>query len=464
MFEFTLPPGLQANSSTSSQRPRRGIGRAGAGQVSKSYQEQLLSLLGDDARSILQTFHEVRPTELSDTFGDDDDDSLYLCGQQVKSDTRLIGQMMTDANGTPTTYLENGADLEATKWWNTPRFGFKTSAVEHKDIDSKWERAFSSIQSPSSNQASVEMVVGDLKRRSLFIPNIDLHTLPSAASRYLENVSREVEGVIHAKARPRSREEKKWDRNALPWNIGGFGSHASQLYIKSGLSVTKLHDEIGMSSAANYMFKRSSGVALWIGLNLVELNEHMSKEDIQDLMDSSDCADLLGRLYQLRKLPLSPPLHVSFCWQTPGTIVYSPPSNGSAHIVVTVGSYVEQLAFNHSFTPNGIRQCLDFWQDSPSVEFNCGRATERVLPLLWMESRGLSVGRGALYAQLRNILRAKELASQPKIYVALEKHNSTVYWCDACINPALYVLCSGICERCLLGMPRFENEWNTEKD
>jgi len=127
----------------------------------------------------------------------------------------------------------------------------------------------------------------------------------------------------------------------------------------------------------NYMTVRSRGAALWIGLNMhkasvsLSLAGHascqrkglvclltclsvcvlfpqvkLSKDDLRRCINGTSfhLGDFLSKL---RKVGLHPSMQL----QTPGTCIYSPNGTGSAHIVITVGAWVEQIAINYSMSP-----------------------------------------------------------------------------------------------------------------
>jgi hypothetical protein len=83
------------------------------------------------------------------------------------------------------------------------------------------------------------------------------------------------------------------------------------------------------------MCARSRGAALWIGLNLHKASVKLSKHELRRLINGTTFS-LVELLAQLRKLGLQPSMQL----QLPGTCIYSPSGQGSAHIVITVGSWV----------------------------------------------------------------------------------------------------------------------------
>ena len=62
-----------------------------------------------------------------------------------------------------------------------------------------------------------------------------------------------------------------------------------QVYIKSGETVTWLHDDLLWCAALNYMLKESQGCALWIAVGLHDLKQVMSLNEIERLFLSGPC-------------------------------------------------------------------------------------------------------------------------------------------------------------------------------
>jgi len=167
--------------------------------------------------------------------------------------------------------------------------------------------------------------------------------------------------------------------------IPGFGTEGVMLYIKIGLCVTELHDELANSRALNYMTLNSRGIALWIGTNLHDLSVEFSKKEIRALMEETHVGALIGAFVQRG-------VKFTYRFQTPGMTVISPCGTGAMHFVVTVGSYVEQLSINMSTTADAIRAGREFWSRSPAINGNSFLATFTMFPALWLQKNGVQLG------------------------------------------------------------------------
>ena len=150
--------------------------------------------------------------------------------------------------------------------------------------------------------------------------------------------------------------------------ISGFGSHGIQLYIKSGFTITLLHDELLWSSAVNLMTAHSRGCSLWISFQWLDAAKHFTLNQLQEMTTQHRVCQLLYDLVK-GKVPLF------YFYQGSGILVESPYGTGSVHIVISSGDYIEQLAFNRNFSTTGGLKCLWFWSQQYRQEFNSGSAT-----------------------------------------------------------------------------------------
>jgi hypothetical protein len=176
---------------------------------------------------------------------------------------------------------------------------------------------------------------------------------------------------------------------------------------------------------------RSRGAALWIGLNMHKASVKFSKDDLRRIINATSF-NLSDFLSKLRKVGLSPSMQL----QTPGTCVFSPNGTGSAHIVITIGSWVEQIAINYSISPGGLRRATAFWEHVDPLLHNSALATRCVLPLLWLQRHkqwDVDVGE-----QLR-VLRALTDAVAHDDACGLQWRDfddpsDQELYCDACFN------------------------------
>jgi len=318
-----------------------------------------------------------------------------------------------------------------------------------------------------------------LKDTSLFLPNLSLPCLvpfgnvhPRLAA-VIQEIDRactraglDVEAAVDAPSDDTTLHF--WDAvlTTPETSIGGFGTTAAQLYVKAGFTCTMLHDELCWSSAVNYMLRGSVGTALWIAFNLNEVMPLMGhdKATLLEYMETSDVAIFVRQLWAWRTdLP-----SLTFAWQTPGTTVYSPSGHGSAHLVITAGHLIEQVAWNRAFSETGVRACLEFWQDFEPVPFNCGLATLYVVPCLALQYRSqLHFGCDTYLERLREIFGSQEAFSAAIARVTTDPRHpfplptttaSTTMpatplsvRCIVCGElPTLLMSALGVCELCLL--------------
>jgi len=268
-------------------------------------------------------------------------------------------------------------------------------------------------------------------KQPLFLPHTYLRDVSPKLHSRAERMAREC--VAHLESKLQMPADEVPVDDVFGMVVPGFGCRGVQVFLKQGLCVTMLHDEIGWCSALNYMSIRSRGAALWLGLNMHKASVKLSKDDLRRLINATSF-NLSDFLSKLRKLGLSPSMQL----QTPGTCIYSPNGTGSAHIVLTVGSWVEQVAINYSLSPSGLRAANMFWEYVDPLLHNSALATRCVLPLLWLqEQKGWELGVGE---QLR-VLRALTDAAQRD-----KAHHLHPYWrdfnnpadqeiyCDHCFN------------------------------
>jgi hypothetical protein len=177
--------------------------------------------------------------------------------------------------------------------------------------------------------------------------------------------------------------------------VAGFGTEGVMLYIKRGLCITPLHDEIANSRALNFLTESSRGVALWIGVNAHDLKPVIGTKGIRKLMQETHAGRLLAIFHQ-HKIPWT------YRWQLPGMTVMSPCGTGAMHFVVAVGVYMEQLALNVTTSARALQESLAFWKHQSATDDNSFLSTFLNFPGLWLQRQGVQLG---LEAQLDALLR-----------------------------------------------------------
>lgn len=333
------------------------------------------------------------------------------------------------------------------------------SATETKFVETELSMAQVMERLQRAKERHVQGAVDDwniaqLKEDSLFVPNISLPLFTTVAPDVHTYLSSVVAQIDHACTQSNVDEcdtSRHWDTQLASTEqaIGGFGTRSAQLYVKSGFTCTRLHDELGWSSAVNYMLRGSQGVALWIAFNLLELMPLLSnKAALLDSMETEDISVFVQKLWKWRShLP-----SLSFAWQTPGTTVFSPSGRGSAHLVVTVGHLVEQVAWNRTFTEDGVRACLEFWEEYEPVTFNCGLATLHVIPCFAMQfHENLKFGCEVYLDKLKDMLGSSEEFLQAIQRVHSTTVQQSISHCCACNEQPTFLLSSDHrCETCVL--------------
>ena len=242
--------------------------------------------------------------------------------------------------------------------------------------------------------------------------------------------------------------ERSWNDFAKAYNCGkaipGFGSNQCQVSIRSGITCTKLHDEIGWSSSVNYMSHQSQGIALWLGISMKELDEDFDRPVIRTMMEDCEIDNIITTL-----LDMKPSVRKSMChlWQRPGDIVFTPSGSGYAYIVITVGPYIEQLSYNRSYSLQSLQECMEFWKQFNAVPFQCGLATNYVLPTLRLRYvHQWPLDMDADYKRLEGI------CSEDGLKVAVLQANDIDAVCEMCFQTHNFLLYHGVCDVCLLGL------------
>lgn len=147
--------------------------------------------------------------------------------------------------------------------------------------------------------------------------------------------------------------------------MGMAPTHAPCFSVAAGIFLFSFFCSYCRCSALNFMCTRSRGAALWIGLNLHTASVKLSKHELRRLINGTTF-NLVDLLAQLRKLGLQPSMQL----QLPGTCIYSPSGQGSAHIVITVGSWVSQTP-PHSGTLDSPTRPRGVWLKPQTIEKAC---------------------------------------------------------------------------------------------
>ena len=240
--------------------------------------------------------------------------------------------------------------------------------------------------------------------------------------------------------------------------LDGFGVQGLQLYFKNGYCIAWIHDELLWASALNYMIKNSVGCALWIGIGLHDLKQKMHMMEIDDWF-KRDQPDIM-KIGELLDALIASNTRVEYLYQHPGNMVSSPPGMGAAHLVITYGLFMTQLAWNFSFTLNDSITCLSFWgEQRTDRQFghlytdNGSMATRTTLPLYTMESYGypfnLTDDMMICKSNIERLQQRKHKMSI-KIMTINDKHLS---YCPDCLHRQDWIRVNNQCIHCYFKKP-----------
>jgi len=264
----------------------------------------------------------------------------------------------------------------------------KNTYIQKYSSDDKVFTEYSQIYDDLANHTKCELMrlrgSGETKDNSLFVSNIEAkHTTSTTAVLRMNRIVSSMIGFTNSTQVPVI-ELRRWD-DTIHRDIGGFGRTGVQLHIKAALAITPYQDEIGWSGAIDLMLAHSLGMSLWVGFNLKDAEMKLSHTQLATIKGHLDV--LSGtRALKNAGIPLE------FVWQHPGQIVKSPPGVPSAHMVITMGDYIEHLTTKNAYTDSGIRDCLSFYAKHAIIPSNGGEATRHVLPVLCMQAVGHKLG------------------------------------------------------------------------
>jgi hypothetical protein len=324
---------------------------------------------------------------------------------------------------------------------------YRTSKVRQMDSYARLVQASKTMASLHQQPDTISDYKSDPKHH-LFTPSINIKSIHS------QNIQQHLMTIIataqqlYKQHTPRQHLELECDHVFTP-PLDGFGIEGAQLYFKHGLSVTWLHDEIMWCSALNYMTKESIGCALWIAVGLNDLKQTLSIMEIDELFQRKPILKVGTLLDTLIKSGA----YIEFAFQKPGQMISSPPGNGAAHIVISEGPLLTQLAWNSTFTIPGLMDCLSFWGErdrsfghiSPS---NGSMATQVVVPLFTMELNGYPLGLKDKIAAYQLMIAQLQQAHPENTY-SIEEHPATqISHCDRCLHRQDWIRLNDQCIHC----------------
>jgi hypothetical protein len=238
--------------------------------------------------------------------------------------------------------------------------------------------------------------------------------------------------------------------------LDGFGLGGLQVYFKHGFCISWLHDEVLWMAALNHMMKDSIGCALWIAIGLHDLKQTLSIMKIDDLLVRKDTS--LMEVGKLLDELIKSGTHIEYVFQRPGQLVSSPAGIGAAHLVISNGTFISQLAWNLSFTIPGAIECLSFWgEQATDRDFghvfldNGSQATRAVIPLFTMEEAGYLLNLSDKLKSYNNIISI----IKDKLSINIEIHpTANLTHCSQCLYRQDWKRINKQCIHCFLKSPK----------
>jgi hypothetical protein len=291
-----------------------------------------------------------------------------------------------------------------------------------------------------------------------FAPSIALHSIAnSSVQQYLQAIAHAAQ-IYYQQRVKRLSTEVMCDHVFTP-ALDGFGVMGLQIYFKNGYCIAWIHDELLWSSALNYMSKNSVGCALWIGIGLHDLKQKMHMMEIDDWF-KRDQPDLM-KIGELLDALIASNTRVEYLFQRPGDMISSPPGMGAAHIVVTYGLFLTQLAWNFSLSLNDAITCLSFWgEERTDRQFghlytdNGSMATRSTLPLYTMEGYHYPFNLTDKMKEYKsNIERLQQRKHKFRIKIMTIKDKHLAY-CPECLYRQDWIQVNNKCIHCYFKNPK----------
>jgi hypothetical protein len=290
--------------------------------------------------------------------------------------------------------------------------------------------------------------------KHIFTPSININCVKDPTIRQrLIDIARAAQQQ-HKQQTPHKHQEMECD-DVFTSPLDGFGVSGLQVYIKSGESVTWLHDELLWCAALNYMLKESQGCALWMAVGLHDLKQVLSLNEVEKLFLSGPTKRNVLEVGTLLDTLIASGAYMEYVFQYPGTLVSSPPGNGAAHLVYSHGTLMTQIAWDFSFTIPGAVQCLSYWGIDDNHDHlaigNTSMSTISVVPLYTMQLQGYELGlmdRINHYKQL--IIKLQSIKPKTKV-----THNPSLAgtYCLDCFYRQDWIRVNNQCIHCYFKKP-----------
>ena len=290
--------------------------------------------------------------------------------------------------------------------------------------------------------------------KHIFTPSININCVKDPIIRQrLIDIARAAQQQYKQQT-PHKHQEVECD-DVFTSPLDGFGVSGLQVYIKSGESVTWLHDELLWCAALNYMLKESQGCALWIAVGLHDLKQVMSLNEVEKLFLSGPTKRNVLEVGTSLDTLIASGAYMEYAFQYPGTLISSPPGNGAAHFVYSHGTLMTQIAWDYSFTIPGAVQCLSYWGIDDNHDHlaigNTSMSNISVVPLYTMQLQGYELGlmdRINHYKQL--IIKLQSI--KPKTKVTHTPSLAGIY-CPDCLYRQDWIRVNNQCIHCYFKKP-----------
>jgi hypothetical protein len=286
--------------------------------------------------------------------------------------------------------------------------------------------------------------------RNIFTPSISIDTINNTiVQQRLKGIAISVQQQ-HKQSTPHKHLELECDHVFTP-PLDGFGIGGLQVYFKRGTGISWIHDELLWCSALNYMLKDSKGCTLWIAIGLNDLKQTLSMMDIDDLFRRQNIMQVGKLLDTLIKSGT----RIEYIFQKPGQCVSSPPGCGAAHLVISDGILITQLAWNYSFTMPGALECLAFWGERDksfghlSLD-NGSMATRVVVPLYTMEMNGYDLNLKDKIRYYEDRIKQLKQSHPNQNYVIEENPGTSGSYCPKCLFRQDWLRINNECIHCYL--------------
>ena len=169
------------------------------------------------------------------------------------------------------------------------------------------------------------------------------------------------------------------------------------------------------------------------------------------------------KLGQLLDTLIKSNTYIEYVFQKPGQYIVSPPGNGAAHIVISTGPLLVQLAWNLSFTIPGGLQSLSFWCDRYEnyghASLNNGsQATQSVVPLYTMQHNGYDFNLQDRITHYHNSIKQLRQLHPSRRYDVQVSSSSTDGQCKHCLFRQDWLLINNRCIHCYFKNPKILKE------